>query len=188
MPYKNIKDRKEHHVIYYKNNKEKLQEYQTSYRKNNKEKIKKVKQKWYEENKERLKAKMKEYNLKFPEKIAETRRKWADKNVEKRMLRSSKSRAIRDNILFNLEVSDIMVPSKCPILNMELKHNNRKSAKYNSPSLDRIDNNKGYIKGNIQVISYRANTMKGDATPQELLQFAYWVLLTYGHLIDKEIS
>jgi len=30
--------------------------------------------------------------------------------------------------------------------------------------------------------------MKGDANPKELLKFAYWVLLTYGHLIDKEIS
>lgn len=188
MPHKDIKDRKEYSNLYYKNNKEKLKDYQNFYRENNKEKIKEVKQKWYEENKDRLKIKMKEYNLKFSQKIAENRRKWADKNVEKRMFQSSKSRAMRDNILFDLEISDIVVPSKCPILNIELKHNNRKSAKYNSPSLDRFDNNKGYIKGNIQVISYRANTMKGDATPKDLLQFAYWVILTYGHLIGKENS
>jgi hypothetical protein len=30
--------------------------------------------------------------------------------------------------------------------------------------------------------------MKGSATPEELLKFAYWILLTYGHLIDKEIN
>lgn len=173
MGYKNFKSAKE---------------YQAFYRAKNKEKSKEWHKKWYEENKEQVKARLKEFNLKYPGRIAENRRKWADRNVEKRMYKNAKSRATRANILFNLEVSDIVVPPKCPILNIDFKHDNRKIPKFNSPSLDRIDNNKGYVKGNVQVISYRANTMKGDATPEELLQFAYWVLLNYGHLIDKEIS
>jgi hypothetical protein len=173
MGYKNFKDRKE---------------YQAFYRENNKEKLKQWHKKWYEEHKEQVKAKLKEFNLKYPGRISENRRKWADRNVEKRMYKNAKGRATRENILFNLEVSDIVVPSKCPILNIDFKHDNRGSAKYNSPSLDRIDNSKGYIKGNVQVISYRANTMKGDATPKDLIQFAFWVILTYGHLIDKKSS
>jgi hypothetical protein len=32
-----------------------------------------------------------------------------------------------------------------------------------SPSLDRIDSNLGYIKGNIKVISFKANRIKSDA-------------------------
>jgi len=30
--------------------------------------------------------------------------------------------------------------------------------------------------------------MKNSASPEELLQFAFWVILTYAQLTDKEIS
>ena len=173
MGYKNFKDRKE---------------YQAFYRENNREKLKEWHKNWYQKNKERVKDKLKEFNLKYPGRISENRKKWADNNVEKRLLKGAKGRSKRDGIYFKLESEDIVVPVKCPILGIKLKTNNRQVPKYNSPSLDRINNNRGYTKNNIQVISYRANTMKGDATPKELLQFAYWVILTYGHLITKEIS
>jgi hypothetical protein len=45
-----------------------------------------------------------------------------------------------------------------------------------SPSLDRIDNNKGYIKGNVEVISWKANIMKSNASPEELVEFAKAIL------------
>jgi len=51
------------------------------------------------------------------------------------------------------------------------------SAKDNSPSLDRLDNTKGYIKGNIVVISNKANRLKGDATLQELERLVEWLKL-----------
>ena len=101
-------------------------------------------------------------------------------------------RRARDNgIDFNIEVSDVVMPKNCPVFKQyELKKipDIKSGPKPWSPSLDRIDNTKGYVKGNVQVISHKANTMKGNATPEELLQFAYWVILTYGHLIDKEIN
>ena len=45
----------------------------------------------------------------------------------------------------------------------------------NSPTLDRIDPKLGYVKGNLQIISYIANAMKSSATSEELLKFAKWI-------------
>ena len=78
---------------------------------------------------------------------------------------------------FKIEVSDIVIPDVCPILGINLNMNSGKSGAYrNSPSLDRIDNNKGYTKDNIQVISQLANAMKCHATNEELHKFANWIL------------
>ena len=80
---------------------------------------------------------------------------------------------------FNIEVSDIVIPDVCPVLGIPLNINSGKSGAYrNSPSLDRIDNNKGYTKDNIQVISQLANAMKCHATNEELHKFAQWVIST----------
>jgi len=59
---------------------------------------------------------------------------------------------------------------KCPVLGINLVHGVESS--HNSPSLERIDNNKGYVKGNILIISSRANTMKSDGTWQEIMAVA----------------
>lgn len=68
-------------------------------------------------------------------------------------------------------MEDVIVPERCPILGIEMSfHSNRKED--NSHSLDRIDPNKGYIKGNIWVISLRANRIKNDATVSELRMIA----------------
>lgn len=99
---------------------------------------------------------------------------------EWKMYRRAKRRSMEKGLDFNIDLSDIIIPDYCPVLNIELNINSGKSGAYkNSPSLDRVDNTKGYIKGNIQVISQEANAMKHSATPEELVMFAKWVLKTY---------
>ena len=105
-------------------------------------------------------------------------RDWKDKNREKNLFQLAKHRAKLKDIEFNIEVSDIIIPEVCPILGLPLKKaidGNRDL----SPSLDRIDNDKGYIKGNIQVISFKANAMKSTANKDELINFSNWVRENY---------
>lgn len=84
-----------------------------------------------------------------------------------KLFRNARSRATKNNLEFSIIESDIVVPEYCPILGMKLQENIL-SAKSNSYSIDRIDSNKGYVKGNIHVISHRANQLKSDGTIQEL--------------------
>ena len=71
------------------------------------------------------------------------------------------------DIPFDLDESDIFIPTHCPILGIELSFN-KKQAKENSPSLDRIIPERGYVKGNCYIISKKANRMKQDNTPETL--------------------
>lgn len=79
----------------------------------------------------------------------------------------AKGSAKRSTLDFDIDKSDCIVPTHCPILGIPL-YPSRVQSSDNSPELDRIDNTKGYVKGNVWVISRRANRIKNDATLDEL--------------------
>jgi hypothetical protein len=106
-------------------------------------------------------------------------RKWKAKHREKTLFQQAHYRAKTKKIPFDIEISDIIIPEICPILQIPLKKT-IDGDRQHSPSLDRIDNDKGYTKGNIQVISNKANSMKHAADKKELQNFAQWIKLTYG--------
>ena len=96
------------------------------------------------------------------------------------MLDRSRQRAKSKGVLFRLKRKDIFIPHICPVLGIQLERAVGKlGPSVNSPSLDRIDPVLGYVPGNVQVISYKANIMKSDATKDDLILFAKWVLDTY---------
>ena len=86
-----------------------------------------------------------------------------------RLLSAAKSRAKRDNIRFELKPIDVSIPEFCPVLGIRITIG---GSRHSSPSIDRIENSKGYIRGNVIVISDRANRLKGDATLLELQRIA----------------
>jgi hypothetical protein len=103
------------------------------------------------------------------------------KTQEYRLYYLSKKRANEKNIEFDIEVDDIIIPKHCPILGIPLKKNNIGWAP-DMPSLDRVDPNKGYTKGNVKVISGKANVMKNNATLEELKIFTKNI---FNYLIES---
>ena len=90
----------------------------------------------------------------------------ARRTPAQRILKDAKYRAKIKNLDFNLELSDIVIPQFCPVFGTPLIAKNRDDC----PSIDRIDNSKGYTKDNIIIISMKANKFKNAATIEELKQ------------------
>lgn len=87
--------------------------------------------------------------------------------LEKWIWHSAKNRARITGVPFSISESDIAVPVRCPVLGIDMRRH-KGVPQDDSYSLDRIDNTKGYVPGNVQVISRRANRLKNDATIEEL--------------------
>lgn len=97
----------------------------------------------------------------------EYNQKWHRDNTERKLFNHAQSRAKANKLPFNLEVKDIVIPELCPILGLKLVRGVGKVIA-ESPSIDKIDPKLGYVKSNIRVISFRANTLKNNATLDEL--------------------
>lgn len=113
----------------------------------------------------------KAWRIKNRGRLAELRREYDAKYPEKRMLAAAKRAARVKSVPFNITVEDIAIPELCPVLGVRLEKNNIERDS-NSPSLDRIIPALGYTKGNVMVISWRANRIKADATVDELRTIA----------------
>lgn len=86
------------------------------------------------------------------------------------MIQNAKNRAKKLGIRFFLSVDDLDVPAFCPLLNIPIFVGDVRGD--NSPSLDRIVPEKGYVSGNVWVISDLANRIKQNATPDQIEQVA----------------
>lgn len=95
---------------------------------------------------------------------------WERRRINKplsHMLIRARNRATAKGREFSITIDDIYIPEKCPLLGVLLSLTDPNTAY--RPSLDRIDSNKGYIPGNVWVVSNRANRLKSDATADELI-------------------
>lgn len=88
------------------------------------------------------------------------------KDVVSAIWSRAKYRAKQKGLDFTIEQKDIIIPDKCPLLGINIIP--KAKDRIHSPSLDRIDSTKGYTPDNVWIISNRANTLKNDASLQEL--------------------
>lgn len=146
--------------------------------------------KWAKENRDRINAKTRERRAnrteEEKEREREYRRKYREANRDKIRARSRKhyeakpemwilsniKKKCRDEGLpFDLSIEDIAAPEYCPVLGIKLErnHNGREAGpRSNSPSVDRIIPERGYVKGNVIVVSHLANAIKQNATPFQI--------------------
>jgi len=104
-----------------------------------------------------------------------------------KMLSNIKGKCRREDIPFNLTLEHLLevFPDECPVFHLPFYMDEKKVHTSFSPSVDKIIPELGYTIGNVQIISFKANTMKQDATLAELYIFAQWAEKLY--LSRKEI-
>jgi len=96
------------------------------------------------------------------------------RNPVKYLLSAAKGRAKRAGLPFNLTEADIEIPERCPVLGIKLTQV-RGRHRPSSPSLDQIAPGQGYVRGNVAVISWRANSLKRDASLSEMEKLVSWM-------------
>ena len=79
-----------------------------------------------------------------------------------------KSRCKKDNIEFNITEENLILPTHCPVFGLELEMGKGRGARDNSFSFDRIDPTIGYVKGNVVIVSNKANRMKNNGSLHDL--------------------
>lgn len=126
-----------------------------------------VNKKYYSRSDVKQKRKEKWQDPIYREKENKKQRLRNKNNPESKIINHARARAKKYNLEFNITYDDIKIPDVCPVLGIDIFVGNGKFHD-GSPTLDRIDNSKGYIKGNVKVISWRANSIKRDATLEEI--------------------
>ena len=126
-----------------------------------------------------VRTKVAEWQARNPEYRAAAAREWRKRNpasgkasyrgrsVESILLVSAKARAKKLGLEFNLEIGDIAIPEFCPILKTLRIERGSGKPQNSSPTLDRVNLERGYVKGNVCVISHRANRIKSDGTAEQ---------------------
>jgi len=94
------------------------------------------------------------------------------KNPAKKLYQNIKTRSKKNNVPFNIDLEDIVIPKICPVLGIEIIPFDNSD---HSPSIDKLIPELGYTKGNINVISKRANMIKSNATLEELKMIYLWM-------------
>lgn len=142
--------------VYRSNTSVRQKTYMAEYYVRNQEVFRKNHSAYYTEHKEELNAYCKSY-----------RGRELQENPEKIIFLRTRRRAEDRGIPFDLDLSDMIIPSVCPVLGIVIVCSGGRP-RPDSPSVDRMIPSLGYVRGNVRIISNRANTLKSDSTVEEM--------------------
>ncbi len=132
--------------------------YMRNWKRKNKKKVNRINKKWKDANRSLVRSR-------------ERRRAFlkagTGEGYRTLWLNNIKHRAKKKGLPFDLTLDDLIFPDECPVLGIPIKARSGKFSD-NSPSVDRVVPDLGYVRGNVEVISYRANRIKCHATWDEL--------------------
>lgn len=124
---------------------------------------------------EHRRARQRKWEKDDPARRAKIVREYRKRDPRSQMLSNAKARSKSQGVPFAITRDDIRIPQVCPILGIPLCTMQERGGRSDgSPSLDKIIPELGYVPGNVRVISMRANRLKNNATPQELLALALY--------------
>lgn len=109
------------------------------------------------------------------------RSKWRSENRKndwvQRTVWKAKERAKRKNLPFNLTTAYVVsiMADKCPVFDEPFVLFGSKTGVDMTPNIDRIDPSKGYVEGNIAIISAKANRIKSAYQSKDLYKVAQWL-------------
>lgn len=141
----------------------------------------------YNRNPEKYRGLVRKYRRKNPQICRDAVKKYKASHPARMLLDNCRHRAKIKNIPCNLTMEDIIVPEVCPVLGIKLEYSKGKY-KDNSPSVDRIIPMKGYIRGNVAIVSHKINRIKGHLSISEvesLLKYMKEKSLTVGESMVK---
>jgi hypothetical protein len=105
------------------------------------------------------------------------------------MLGNARMRAVEHGVPFDLHARDIWpFPNECPILGKPFASPGNGVLSDNSPSLDRLIPSRGYVRGNVLVISHKANRIKNNATPDELRAVSRFMKFGQGRIKSRRVE
>lgn len=166
----------------YHANKEKSLTAARAYRYKNADKIKKYMHEYNIVNNESSAKLKKEYYSKHKARLKKLQLKHESDPTKRpiEMVNKSRNRAAKNNVEFNADAvrtASESATKNCPCCGVEFNYNRNRgwAGRRYSPSMDRVDNEKGYITGNLAVICWRCNAIKRDATSSELRLIADWI-------------
>lgn len=109
-----------------------------------------------------------EYQKRHPERVRAANAAYKLRNPANILVWQARDRARRFGLPCDLNTGDLTIPEFCPVLGIPIERNPGTGKWHaNAPSVDRIKPALGYVKGNVRVISWRANNLKRDGTAEE---------------------